>query len=166
MPAFWFGRDRQCWTDGHELRVRRSGVAFKGSECCTKRGADPEFLTAHNDPHNLFPSGGEVNGDRLNHPFGTVAGEPRMYGSCDFEVGGTPKVAEPVNGVRGEVARAMLYMSQRYGADVRPAREELLRWHHADPPGTVGDCAGRADRDGNRTSERLHRLAVGVAAVA
>ena len=52
--------DRSCWTEGHELCVRRSGEAYKGRDCCTKRGVDPDFLAAH----NLFPAGGEVNGDR------------------------------------------------------------------------------------------------------
>ena len=54
--------------------------------------------------------------------------------SCDIEIGGTPKVAEPANGVRGEIARAMLYMQERYGVDVGLPREELLGRHEADPP--------------------------------
>ena len=79
-------------------------------------------------------AGGEVNGDRLNHPFATVEGEPRRYGSCDFEVGGSPKAAEPADAVRGELARAMLYMADQYGVDVRMSREALLAWHESDPP--------------------------------
>ena len=75
-----------------------------------------------------------MNGDRLNHPYGTVEGEPRAYGNCDFEVGGSPKVAEPADSVRGELARAMLYMTDRYQVDVRMKREELMRWHEVDPP--------------------------------
>ena len=113
MPASWFGRDRSCWTEGHALCVKKNGKAFKGRSCCVKDGVDAEFLAAHNDPHNLFPAGGEVNGDRSAHPYGTVEGEPRKYGTCDFEVGGRPKAAEPAEGVRGEVARAMLYMADR-----------------------------------------------------
>ncbi len=156
VPASWFGRDRQCWTHGHASCVRRSGAAFKGRDCCTRRGVDPDFLAAHNDPHNLFPSGGEVNGDRSNHPFGTVAGESRLYGSCDFEVGGTPKVAEPADGVRGEIARAMLYMNERYRADVQFAREELLRWHRADPPDRWETV--RAERIEMETGLRNHYI--------
>ena len=129
VPASWFGGNRSCWTQGHALCGNK-----KGRKCCLKPGVDPDFQAAHNDPHNLFPAGGEVNGDRLNHPYGTVAGEPRAYGSCDFEVGGRPKVAEPALSVRGEVARAMLYMVERYGADVRMTQPELLAWHRADPP--------------------------------
>ena len=68
---------------------------------------------------------GELNGDRLNHPFGAVDGEPRVYGEFDFEVGGRPKVAEPPASIRGMLARAMLSMSDQYGVDVRMSQEAL-----------------------------------------
>ena len=134
VPASWLGEGRACWTAGDALCVKKDGKAFKGRKCCLKPGVDPDFVAAHNDPHNLFPSGGEVNGDRLNHPYGTVKDEPRAYGSCDFEVGGRPKVAEPTDSVRGELARAMLYMADRYGVDVRMARRELMAWHGNNSP--------------------------------
>ena len=134
VPASWFGKSRQCWTQGHSLCVKTDGTGYAGRRCCTKRGVDPEFMEAHNDLHNLLPVGGELNGDRLNHPFGMVDEELRAYGACDFEVGGRPKVAEPPESARGELARAMLYMSERYSVDVRMSREALLEWHQADPP--------------------------------
>ena len=135
VPASWFGSHRTCWKEGHAVcGVKKNGKPVKGRECCLKSGVDPDFQAAHNDPHNLFPAGGEVNGDRSAHPYGTVQGEPRDYGTCDFEIGGRPKVAEPAARVRGEVARAMLYMAQRYAADVQMTREALLAWHEADPP--------------------------------
>ena len=119
VPASWFGRNRTCWTDGHVLCGKnQNGKQLKGRECCLKPGVDPDIQAAHHDPHNLFSAGGEVNGDRSAHPYGNVKGEPRTYGACDFEVGGRPKVAEPGEGVRGELARAMLYMEERYGVDV------------------------------------------------
>ena len=134
VPASWLGRGRACWSEGHELCVKSDGTPFKGRECCTKRGVDPAFMAAHNDPYNLFPAGGEVNGDRSAYPYGTVEGELREYGSCDFEVGGEPKVVEPADNVRGEIARAMRYMADRYAADVGMAHDDLLKWHEADPP--------------------------------
>ena len=134
VPASWFGRERACWTDGDPRCVKKDGKSFKGRKCCLKPNVDPAFVTAHNDPHNLFPAGGEVNGDRSAHPYGTVEEERRAYGTCDFEVGGFPKVAEPTSGVRGELARAMLYMAERYSVDVQMTREELLGWHESDPP--------------------------------
>lgn len=134
VPAAWIGETRICWTQGHPSCVRKDGEAYKGRDCCLKKGVDPRFAAAHNDPHNLFPASGEVNRDRWAHPFGTVDKEPREYGECDFEVGGTPKVAEPALLVRGELARAMLYMSEKYGLDVRMGRDDLIEWHETDPP--------------------------------
>ena len=134
VPASWIGEQHSCWTEGHPDCIKSDGTPFKGRRCCTKRGVDPAFMAAHNDLHNLFPAGGEVNGDRKHHPFGTVEGEPRTYGTCDFELGGSPKVAEPTDRAHGELARAMLYMAETYEVDVRMSHEELKSWHEADPP--------------------------------
>ena len=135
VPASWFGSPRSCWRSGHALcGTTKNGKPRKGRGCCLKPGVDPAFRAAHNDPHNLFPAGGEVNGDRSNHAYGNVAGEPRAYGACDFELAGRPKVAEPAPAVRGELARAMLYMADRYGADVRMTQDALRGWDRADPP--------------------------------
>jgi deoxyribonuclease I len=126
VPASWIGRGRACWITGN------SSCKKKGRKCCAK--VDPEFIAAYASPHNLFPSSGEVNGDRSAHPFGTVSGEFRKYGACDFEVGGTPRVAEPPDSVRGEIARTMLYMIDAHGVSVRRDHEELIRESKSDPP--------------------------------
>ena len=134
VPATWIGRGRQCWSAGHALCVRPDGSSFRGRECCAKEGVDEDFMAAYTDMHNMFPVSGEINGDRLAHPFGDVEGERRQYGACDFEVGGQPVVAEPASPVRGEIARAILYMVDGYGLDV-PADVALLEeWDNGDPP--------------------------------
>lgn len=92
VTASWLGRQRSCWAEGHALCVKKNGTPFKGRKCCLKNRVDAKFLAAHNDPHNLFPAGGEVNGNRSAYPYGTVEGEPRCYGACDFEVGGKTAV--------------------------------------------------------------------------
>ena len=135
MPAFEFGHIRSCWKEGHDSCKKLDGTRFKGRECCKKSGVDPEFRIMLADLHNLAPSVGELNGDRSNHPYGLVENDPRDYGACDFEVGGSPKVAEPKEDVRGDVARAWLYMSDGYS--IRLSQEEramFLQWHEADPP--------------------------------
>ena len=134
VPASWFGEHLSCWTQGHERCRKKDGTRFAKRKCCLKPGVDEAFAKAHNDPHNLFPAVMEVNNGRRNHGFGTVTGEPRCYGECDFEVRGRPKVAEPAESVRGEIARAMLYMMERHGADVKMSRDELTRWSKEDPP--------------------------------
>ena len=67
-------------------------------------------------------------------PYGEVAGEERLYGACDFEIGGSPKVAEPRDKVRGDAARAWLYMSETYGITITPEQRTIfLQWSAADP---------------------------------
>jgi len=89
-----------------------------------------------NDLHNLVPAIGQVNGDRLNHPYGIVDGEPRNYGSCDFEVGGTPKIVEPHLYIRGNAARIWLYMSDTWEIPLTQEEMEMFRdWDTADPVG-------------------------------
>jgi deoxyribonuclease-1 len=133
VPASWFGSIRACWqlkADAYPECRRSNGKSLSGRKCCEKVNA--EFMRANVDPNNLFPSGGEVNGDRSNFPYGEINEEPRAYGACDFEFDGD--VAEPGEKVRGELARAMLHMSTTYGVDVRVPIRDLVEWSAADPP--------------------------------
>ena len=134
VPASRIGEQRACWKSGHPMCGKKDGKPVKGRDCCRKPGVDPRFLIAYSDPHNLLPADSEVNRDRDNYAFGHVTGEPRAYGGCDFEVDAKRMVAEPPNHVRGELARAMLYMKKRYGVDVQMTHADLLDWHRADPP--------------------------------
>lgn len=133
MPAWFFARTRACWRKGHAECVRSDGVAYKGRECCAK--VDKTFRRIEADLHNLAPSVGELNGDRSNLPYGIVAGEPRAYGACDFEIGGSPKATEPADAIRGDVARVWLYMAQTYDVSLKPGvRAMFEEWSTADPP--------------------------------
>lgn len=131
VPAHRMGGHLTCWTDGLP-ECTKKGKPYKGRKCC--EAFHPGFRAAHNDPHNLFPANGRVNGDRSNHPFGEVSGEPRKYGSCDFEVGGSPKRAEYSAAVKGEVARTILYMVEKHGIQVPYDLDELRKQSAEDPP--------------------------------
>ena len=130
FPASHFGQHRQCWhkkmcTDNH-------GKAYGGRRCCQR--IDPAFEAAHNDLHNLQPSVGEVNGDRSNFRFGTVSGEPRNYGSCDFEVDFKTDRAEPPANVHGDIARTYFYMRDMYGINLSDQQTKLFEaWNKIDP---------------------------------
>jgi deoxyribonuclease-1 len=129
MPASYMGEDRRCWQEA--ICTDSDGEPFKGRECCEE--SDPVFRAAHADLYNLFPSVGEINGDRSNTPYGEVSGEAREYGDCDFEVGGG--AAEPAPGVRGDVARAWLYMEATYGIPIDSGHRAMLeKWSREDPP--------------------------------
>ena len=131
MPASFFGGGRACWTQ--PLCTDSDGKAFDGRECCLE--IDPVYQRAHNDLHILFPSVGEVNGDRSSRVFGEISGEARAYGSCDVEIDFDADVVEPAEGVRGDIARAYLYMSETYGVDLSSADRAMFEaWSKADPP--------------------------------
>ena len=115
-------------------------------------GADVE--PARCDVHHLFPAVVEANERRGNNPFGEVSG------SASWSSGGSSlgrdssgrTVFEPRDGHKGNVARALLYVSLRYGRSVSAEeRAMFLRWHEADPPDAVDHArnAGIEDYQGN-----------------
>lgn len=98
-----------------------------------------EFNMIESDMHNLFPSRSDVNQARSSFRFGEVRGEKREFGrQCDFEVDSRARVAEPTPAVRGEVARAMFYMTYQYHDQglliFKKQARLLIEWHRADPP--------------------------------
>ena len=134
MPAARFGRGRDCYEQREMFPkcFKANGKLRSRRECCQK--VDAGFKTAHNDLHNLTPSVGEVNADRSALPYGIVEDEPREYGSCDFEIGEEPKVAEPAEAVRGDVARIWLYMAETHGVALTVEERGMFeRWAEADP---------------------------------
>ena len=68
--------------------------------------------------------------------YGGVAGEARDYGTCDFELGGGPKKAEPRPAIRGNIARIWFYMSETYNVPLSTEKRQMLEeWVEADPVG-------------------------------
>lgn len=135
VPAYYFGSPRTCWKKGNAKCVKPDGTAFKGRACCAR--VDKTFQKIEADLHNLTPAVGELNGDRGKLPYGIVSGEPRKYGACDFEIGGTPKVTEPRDEVRGNAARIWLYMADTYGIVLTDEERRMFEeWSQSDPPDT------------------------------
>jgi endonuclease I len=103
---------------------------------------------ANSDLHHLHVARRGANRMRSNLPLGEVvtptwtstgaaAGRSQRGGSSS---GAT--VFEPADPVKGDLARSLLYVATRYGADqperwdpanFRRSLPELLRWHAADP---------------------------------
>ncbi len=87
------------------------------------------------DLHNLYPARQEINQARSSHSFGIIKGETRRFGRCDFEVDERRRRVEPRPAVRGNIARAMFYMHERYGLKIFRRQGDLLkRWNREDPP--------------------------------
>lgn len=118
VPAWVFGHQRQCWQNGG----RKNCVAD-----------DPAFLSMEADLFNLYPSVGEVNGDRSNFQYGMVRDKPQ-YGACTTRVDFSGRVAEPRDEVKGLVARSTFYMYDRYGlAMSRQQQLLLMAWDRQHP---------------------------------
>jgi deoxyribonuclease I len=133
VPVQAYGPTRPCWTD--RACTSADGRPLSGIACCLER--DPVFRVMHHDLHNVVPAIAEVAQDRAGFSFGEVEDRKRMYGACDFAVDHAAKVAQPASSIRGEIARAYLYMHAQYGEALELADgelERLRRWHAQDPP--------------------------------
>lgn len=147
VPASWIGQGRACWSEA--ICTDSKGRAFKGRKCCLK--VDPVFRRAYNDLHNLWPVIGEINERRQNWRFGEVAGEPRAFGRCDFELDRDARVVEPRAAIRGDIARIHFYMAEVHGVRLAADQRDLFEiWHREDPP-------DESERRRHRVIERLQR---------
>ncbi len=99
------------------------------------RNNSDEFNLIEADLHNLYPARADINETRSSHAFAMIKGEKRKFGQCDFEIDYNKRIVEPRKEVRGEIARAMLYMADRYDLYLKKKlRVLLLKWHREDPP--------------------------------
>ncbi len=159
VAASTFGHTFKEWTEGDERCVDARGKRFRGRRCAEH---SPEFARMEGDMHNLFPAVGEVNALRGDLPMGLVDPPDRphpnqtegvvTFGACrtSIENGTLLPRAE----VRGDLARAALYMDRAY-----PTRRILdeahralfLRWSAEDPPDAWEIERNRriAERQGN-----------------
>ncbi len=119
MPASWLGNQRQCWQHGGRKNCRAKDIAFNIMEA--------EMV-------NLVPAIGEVNRDRSNYKFGIIEGEKRQYGQCDFEVDNKHRIAEPKESIRGDIARIMFFMRDKYNIRLSAPQTALYKaWSKQDP---------------------------------
>lgn len=112
VPAWVFGHQRQCWQNG-------------GRKNCVM--TDPVFRAIEADLYNIAPSIGEVNGDRSNFNYGQLASSVLSpYGQCQSRVDFKNRIFEPRNEVKGQVARVMFYMYDRYNLTMSKQQQQLL----------------------------------------
>ena len=101
------------------------------------------------DLHHIRPTDGSLNGTRGNDKYGVVIGGKEMYGtSVTNNAHGGKKgggYMEPLDNVKGDVARICLYMYVRYGSEYSGCKsitnvfqsvDVLLQWHEMDPVDT------------------------------
>jgi deoxyribonuclease I len=109
FPAAQFGQQRPCWRDPGSFPActLSNGKRMTGRACCNQ--VDPIFATAHNDLMNLVPAVGLINGKRSDFNWGMVSGGER-FGTCAIRIDASIRRVQPPAGVRGDIARIMLYM--------------------------------------------------------
>ena len=88
------------------------------------------------DLHALYPVRMKVNSTRGNHPFGEVV--DLRHAPCSSAALGwdihNQLVFEPVDKIKGNVARSLFYFSIRYKLPLDTSQEWILRkWHRQDP---------------------------------
>lgn len=116
-------------------------------EQCRKESQ--EFNRVEADMHNLYPSRQDINHARGSAAFAMVKGEKRKFGQCDLEIDRRRYRAEPRPEVRGNIARAMFYMQDRYGLTIFKKQAALLKqWHREDPP----------DREEQRRNNAIEKI--------
>ncbi len=142
VPASQFGRTFSSWESYTSLTCRIPSLIRKifSIRCETFSGRENArresklYRLMESDMYNLTPAIGLINQRRSNYPYGTIPGERREFGKCDFEV--SRKVAEPPPNVRGDIARTYLYMDGAYpGRNIlsRKEKKEFQKWDTADP---------------------------------
>jgi deoxyribonuclease-1 len=130
-PMAWVSRALRC---GDRQACRRNSDRFNDIE---------------SDMHNMYPARKDLNRERGAYPFREIRGERLVERGCDLEIDHQARVVEPRPASRGNIARAMLYMADRYDLEIfARQRRLLLEWHHAD---AVDDV----ERERNRTIARL-----------
>ncbi len=131
FPMSWVTRSLRC---GNRSQCRNRNQLFNHIEA---------------DLHNLYPALIRINKARSSFPFAMVAGEKRRFQRCDFEVNEFKRIVEPRPAVRGNIARAVFYMSYTYRLPLyRKQKNLLLKWHVQDPP----------DRNEQRRNALIERL--------
>ncbi|WP_246047910.1 endonuclease [Leptospira ilyithenensis] len=132
VPAYSFGKDRECWT---RKDCEFAGKKIRGRKCCERTDSDFKLIEA--DLHNLVPVPGEINNDRAHYFFGEIEGEKRDYGTCDFEVDFKNQIAEPREEIRGDIARIFFYMEKQWNIAIPFDKRTLYeKWNKLDPPST------------------------------
>ncbi|MBE6537587.1 MAG: hypothetical protein E7673_06525 [Ruminococcaceae bacterium] len=116
------------------------------------------------DLHHIRPSESRINSTRGNHKYGETTGGSNVIGNLSSECGGyySNGIFEPLDNVKGDVARICLYVYVRWGGNssytcndltkVFTDVETLLAWCELDPVDTweMGRNEVVASIQGNR----------------
>ncbi|MCK0153407.1 endonuclease [Alcanivorax sp. S6407] len=90
-----------------------------------------DFTTAQQDRHGRFPVTTKVELDRRRTLFGDLPDNIAADAECGYQQ--SFQVFEPPAHAKGDVARAMLYLHDRYKLPLLGTLEMYQRWNEEDP---------------------------------
>lgn len=130
MPAENFGRHFKCWRE--KFCVTKSGKAYRGRKCCER--IDPAFRQAEAELYNLWPAVGLVNQARSNYRYSPLPARKGFFG-CSIEIDTKLRKVNPPASSRGIVARANLFMADKYKIRLSDSQRKLFNaWDKQYPP--------------------------------
>lgn len=126
QEGYAIGIDQMYSTESmlDHLQCRNRAECYAGNK---------QFRVMESDMHNLYPAWSDLIVYRSGRGFGNVPGDNSRFDNCDFEWG--PKVVEPRDISKGNIARSILYMNLQYKLPVPADIMAVMKaWNRADPP--------------------------------
>lgn len=137
MPMENAGRHLNCWKN--KICVNKQGQRYRGRACCRK--ISPEFRKMENELLNLWPSVGSINQARSNFRFTEFSEQEKArlgkLDNCDFWLDKAAKKVESRDVVKGIVARANLFMADKYSITLSKQQRKLLEIWNKKYPSTA-----------------------------
>jgi len=121
MPVSSYVKHYQCGRE--KLCKKKNGKSYGGRKCCEK--IDKSFQMAESELYNLWPAVGLVNGSRRDYKYSMLGTNKPFYG-CNFKLDKTSRKVEPDNTAKGIVARASLFMSQKYNIKLSKSQRNMF----------------------------------------
>jgi len=131
VPVSLWGNHFSCWKEA--VCCKRTHC-YRGRACCRK--VDRSFAKMEADLHNIVPEIGELNALRSNYRFGILPHiRASRFGACEIKIDPKMRRVEPPPHTRGFIARAYLYMSERYNISLSESQARLfISWNKQYPP--------------------------------
>jgi deoxyribonuclease-1 len=130
MPVSTYIKHYRCGRE--KLCTKKNGKRYGGRKCCEK--IDKAFQQAESELYNLWPAVGLVNGTRRDYSYAMLGGKQSFYG-CAFKLDKQSRKVEPDSTAKGIVARASLFMSDKYRIRLSKSQRKMFEaWDKLNPP--------------------------------
>lgn len=130
MPIEWFGPYFSCWRERPCLNLK--GLRYGGKSCCRKKSSQFRYIEA--ELYNLWPVEALINNQLGDiHFIEEKSGE--RIGQCPIYYDKSAKTFTPSEKAKGILARAVLFMSEKYHIPLSKEDEtQMFIWHQSHKP--------------------------------